>query len=58
MELCGALKNVIALASSISAGLGYGDNARAALITHGMAEITRLGTAMDCVNRTFASLSV
>ena len=43
VELCGALKNIIALASGISAGLGYGDNAKAALITRGMAEITRLG---------------
>lgn len=38
VELCGALKNIIALASGISAGLGYGDNARATLITRGMAE--------------------
>lgn len=57
VELCGALKNIIALASGISAGLGYGDNARAALITRGMAEITRLGRAMGCVDETFAGLS-
>ena len=57
VELCGALKNIIALASGISAGLGYGDNAKAALITRGMAEITRLGMAMGCVDQTFAGLS-
>lgn len=56
VELCGALKNIIALASGISAGLGYGDNAKAALITRGMAEITRLGMAMGCVDQTFAGL--
>ncbi len=57
VELCGALKNIIALAGGISAGLGYGDNAKAALITRGMAEITRLGMAMGCVDQTFAGLS-
>lgn len=57
VELCGALKNIIALASGISAGLGYGDNAKAALITRGMAEITRLGMAIGCVDQTFAGLS-
>ena len=57
VELCGALKNIVALGSGISAGLGYGDNAKAALITRGMAEITRLGTAMGCVEQTFAGLS-
>ncbi len=57
VELCGALKNIIALASGISIGLGYGDNARAALITRGMAEINRLGLAMGCVEQTFAGLS-
>lgn len=56
VELCGALKNIIALASGISAGLGYGDNEKAALITRGMAEITRLGTAMGCVDQTFSGL--
>lgn len=50
VELCGALKNIIAPASSIYAGLGYGDNAKAALITRGMAEITRLGLAMRYVD--------
>lgn len=57
VELCGALKNVIALACGIAGGLGYGDNTRAALITRGMAEITRLGTAMGCQPRTFTSLA-
>lgn len=57
VELCGAMKNIIALAVGISAGLGYGDNARAAIITRGMAEITRLGMAMGCSEQTFAGLS-
>ncbi|MGI6696180.1 MAG: NAD(P)H-dependent glycerol-3-phosphate dehydrogenase [Christensenellales bacterium] len=57
VELCGALKNIIALACGISGGLGYGDNTRAALITRGMAEITRLGIAMGCQPRTFSSLA-
>ena len=57
VELCGAVKNIIALASGISTGLGYGDNARAALITRGMAEITRLGKPMGCNERTFSGLA-
>lgn len=56
-ELCGAMKNIIALAAGISDGIGYGDNAKAALITRGMAEITRLGLAMGCDARTFSGLS-
>ena len=56
-ELCGALKNVIALAAGISDGIGYGDNAKAAIITRGMAEITRLGLAMGCDARTFYGLA-
>ncbi len=56
-ELCGAVKNIIALASGISAGLGYGDNAKAALITRGMAEIKRLGLAMGCEEATFDGLA-
>lgn len=57
VELCGAVKNIIALAAGISTGLGYGDNAKAALITRGMAEITRLGTAMGCRASTFPGLA-
>lgn len=57
VELCGALKNVIALASGISAGLGYGDNARAALITRGLAEIERLGIKMGCMHDSFSGLA-
>ena len=56
-ELGGAVKNVIALAVGIALGLGYGDNAKAALITRGNAELTRLGTAMGCKPETFAGLS-
>ena len=57
VELCGALKNIIALASGIATGLGCGDNARAALITRGIAEIGRLGNAMGCNGQTFSGLA-
>ena len=57
VELCGALKNVVALAAGISRGLGYGDNARAALITRGMSEITTLGLRMGCREQTFSGLA-
>ncbi len=57
VELCGAMKNVIALASGVAVGLGYGDNTRAALITRGMAEIARLGMAMGCKEQTFGGLA-
>ena len=56
-ELGGAVKNVIALAVGIALGLGYGDNAKAALITRGNAELSRLGIAMGCKADTFAGLS-
>lgn len=57
VELCGAIKNIQALAVGISTGLGNGDNARAALITRGMAEITRLGVKMGCAEYTFSGLA-
>jgi len=57
VELCGAIKNVIALAAGIATGLGYGDNTKAALITRGMAEISRLGRAMGCKEQTFVGLA-
>lgn len=57
VELGGALKNVIAIASGISDGLGLGHNARAALITRGIAEMTRLGENMGADKRTFSGLS-
>ena len=56
-ELAGALKNVIALAAGMADGLGTGDNTRAAVITRGLAEITRLGTAMGGRPETFAGLA-
>jgi len=56
-ELGGALKNVMAIASGISDGLGFGDNARAALITRGLAELTRLGMALGGRRATFAGLT-
>ena len=57
IELGGALKNVIALAAGIADGLGYGDNTKAALITRGIVEITRLGVAMGGKAETFSGLS-
>ncbi len=57
IELGAALKNVIALAAGIADGLGYGDNTKAALITRGIAEISRLGTVMGGKPQTFAGLS-
>lgn len=57
IELGGSLKNVIALAAGMADGLGYGDNTKAALITRGIHEISRLGTAMGGKSQTFYGLS-
>ncbi len=57
VELGGSLKNVIAIAAGISDGLKFGDNTKAALLTRGLAEISRLGTAMGANPLTFAGLS-
>ena len=57
IQLCGALKNVIAIAAGAADGLNFGHNARAALITRGLAEITRLGVAMGANPMTFAGLA-
>jgi glycerol-3-phosphate dehydrogenase (NAD(P)+) len=57
VEFGGAVKNVIALSAGISDGLGYGDNTKAALITRGITEITRLGVAMGAMPETFSGLT-
>ncbi len=57
MELAGSVKNVMAVGSGIIDGLGYGDNTRAAMITRGLAEMTRLGLAMGAKPETFAGLA-
>ncbi len=57
VELCGALKNVMALAAGVSDGLGFGLNTRAALITRGLAEISRLGLALGAQAATFSGLA-
>jgi glycerol-3-phosphate dehydrogenase (NAD(P)+) len=57
VELAGAMKNVIAIAAGIIDGVGAGDNAKAALLARGLAEITRLGVAMGAQENTFAGLT-
>ena len=57
VQLCGAAKNVIGIAAGICDGLGFGDNARAALVTRGLAEMMRLGTALGADPRTYAGLA-
>lgn len=57
VEICGAMKNIIAIASGILVGMELGDNTRAMLMTRGIAEITRLGLAMGCRRRTFMGLA-
>ncbi|MGN6379816.1 MAG: NAD(P)H-dependent glycerol-3-phosphate dehydrogenase [Gaiellales bacterium] len=57
VELCAAAKNVMGLAAGISDGLGFGDNAKAAIITRGMAEMFRLGLAFGAEGRTYAGMA-
>jgi glycerol-3-phosphate dehydrogenase (NAD(P)+) len=57
VEIGGSAKNVLAIAAGISDGVGYGDNAKAALVTRGLAEMRRLGLAMGAEVRTFAGLA-
>jgi glycerol-3-phosphate dehydrogenase (NAD(P)+) len=57
VELAAALKNVIAIAAGICDGLGYGDNAKSALMTRGLVEMTRFGTSLGALPETFAGLA-
>lgn len=57
VEICGALKNIMAIGAGIARGMGYGDNAKAMLMTRGVSEMTRIGLAMGCRRRTFMGLA-
>lgn len=57
VEIAGAFKNIIALASGINRGMGFGDNSQAMLMTRGIAEVTRIGIAMGCKRGTFMGLA-
>ena len=57
VQLCGAVKNILAIACGISDGLGYGSNAKAALITRGLAEMSRLGLSLGAKQDTFSGLA-
>lgn len=57
VQLCGAVKNILAIACGISDGLGYGSNAKAALITRGLAEMSRLGLCLGAKQETFLGLA-
>ena len=57
VEICGALKNVMALAAGIADGLGYGDNAKAAILARGIVEMTRFGIGLGAAPQTFAGLA-
>lgn len=57
VELAGALKNVIAIAAGICDGIGYGDNAKSALMSRGLVEMTRFGVALGCQEATFSGLA-
>ncbi|MBQ7291485.1 MAG: NAD(P)-dependent glycerol-3-phosphate dehydrogenase [Clostridia bacterium] len=57
VEICGALKNIIAIASGILRGMGLGDNTKAMLMTRGISEMMRMGTAFGCRKETFMGLA-